>query len=99
LEPDPPDPLESLPAATELGPEGLSEAALRIEGSRPTGLLASEGELTDVSIADCRLDLAAFAQATIEHARIVDCDLRGSSWQAAVLREVSFEDCDLSEAG
>ena len=63
-----------------------------------TGLLASEAELSDVSIEGCRLDLAAFAEATIEHARVVGCDLRGSSWQAANLREVSFEDCDLSEA-
>jgi uncharacterized protein YjbI with pentapeptide repeats len=62
-----------------------------------TGLRASGSHLSDVAIEDCRLDLAVFAEATIEHTRIVRCDLRGSSWQAADLRAVSFEDRDAAE--
>lgn len=77
---------------------GLVLRRVEVARCRLTGSELAESELTDVTFADCRLDLVGLRMAKLErvvfrNCRMADCDLYG-----ATLTDVLFDRCELREA-
>lgn len=73
-------------------------SSVRIVRSRLTGLRVAEGELRDVTIQDCRVDLASFGFSRLDRVTFQDCLLAQTDFLDARLESVSFCRCDLSHA-
>ena len=75
-------------------------ALLRVEARRCrlTGAELGESTLTDVVLADCRLDLAGLRFARLRRVVFRDCRMSGCDLHGAQLEDVLFERCDLREA-
>lgn len=71
---------------------------LEVHRCRGTGAMLMGTRLRDVVVRDCRIDLATFAQVTMERVVFEDCVLRDSSFAGARLHSVAFVDCDLGSA-
>ena len=65
---------------------------------RLTGIELAEATWTDVTLSDCRLDLAGFRHAKLERVVFRDCRLDESDFSGATLRDVLFERCTLVRA-
>jgi uncharacterized protein YjbI with pentapeptide repeats len=77
---------------------GLVARRAEVRRCRLTGSELAEAALTDVTFADCRLDLVGLRMAKLERVvfrdcRMAECDLYGAS-----LTDVLFEHCELREA-
>jgi uncharacterized protein YjbI with pentapeptide repeats len=77
---------------------GLVVRRAELRRCRLTGTELAEAELTDVTFADCRVDLVGLRMAKLERVvfrdcRMAECDLYGAS-----LTDVLFERCELREA-
>jgi uncharacterized protein YjbI with pentapeptide repeats len=70
----------------------------RVHAGRLTGLTWTDGEAADVTLEDCRADLAALAGSRLERVRFSSCSLAQADLQGARLKTVLFEDCDLTAA-
>lgn len=64
---------------------------------RLTGLHLSEAQLRDVTIRDCRVDLASFGFSRLERVTFEGCILSGTDFLEAQLESVRFHRCDLTE--
>jgi uncharacterized protein YjbI with pentapeptide repeats len=75
-------------------------ALLRVEvqRSRFTGAELGESTLTDVTLADCRLDLVGLRFARLRRVVFRDCRMSGCDLYGATLEDVLFERCELREA-
>jgi uncharacterized protein YjbI with pentapeptide repeats len=62
---------------------------------RLTGAELAEATWTDVTVSDCRLDLAGLRHATLERVAFRDCNLEEADLTAARLKDVVFERCRL----
>lgn len=69
-----------------------------LEGCRLTGSSWTGGFWRDVTVTDCRADLALFRHCKVRAVVFRDCNLIQSDWQWAELHHVRFERCDLSGA-
>ena len=112
--PYPPDLDDDQPAPLELGDlvdavvENADWANRRATGvvlrrvevrlCRLTGAELGEAALTDVTFADCRLDLAGLRFARLERVVFRDCRMAECDLHEASLEDVSFERCELREA-
>jgi uncharacterized protein YjbI with pentapeptide repeats len=67
------------------------------QNSRLTGLHLPEAHLRDVTIRDCRVDLASFGFGRLERVTFEDCILTGTDFLEAQLESVRFHRCDLTE--
>jgi hypothetical protein len=77
---------------------GAELTRLDIEGGRLTGLALSEAVLRDVTLKDCRIDLASFAFARLARVTFECCLLAQADFIEAELESVRFHGCDLSRA-
>ena len=89
--------LEEVDAANE---RVLRSSLRRVELHlcRLTGIELAEATWTDVTLTDCRLDLAGFRYAKLERVAFRDCRLDESDFAGATLRDVLFERCSLTGA-
>ncbi len=71
---------------------------VEIERSRLVGFGLSEGEMSDVLISDCSLELAVLAGATLSSVRFEGVNLTDASFMDARLERVEFVDCRLEGA-
>lgn len=71
---------------------------VELHGCRMTGIQLAESILRDVTIADSRVDLAAFRFCRIERVVFRGCQLAELDLVEAELSSVVFEDCDLTGA-
>jgi uncharacterized protein YjbI with pentapeptide repeats len=69
-----------------------------VEGSRITGLTAPRATLRDLTLRDCRIDLASFGYSRLERVTFEDCLLGQSDFLEAQLEAVRFYRCDLTRA-
>ncbi|MCW2951065.1 MAG: pentapeptide repeat protein [Conexibacter sp.] len=69
-----------------------------LRGCRMTGLQLAESTFRDMTIDDCRIDLAAFRVSRFERVVFRNCMLQEADFVEARLDSVVFEDCDLSGA-
>jgi len=63
-----------------------------------TGMSWADGSLRDVSIENCRMDMAAFRFSKLKAVVFSDCKLGQADFQEADLRGARFERCDLAGA-
>ncbi len=75
-------------------------ALLRVEvrRSRFTGAELGESTLTDVTLADCRVDLVGLRFARLRRVAFRDCRMSGCDLYGATLEDVLFERCELRDA-
>lgn len=66
--------------------------------SRLTGVTLSRSTLHDVTIRDCRVDLASFASSRLTRVTFEDCLLAQTDFLEATLESVRFHGCDLRGA-
>jgi uncharacterized protein YjbI with pentapeptide repeats len=69
-----------------------------IETGRLTGVHLAEAALRDVTIRDCRVDLASFGFSDLTRVTFEDCLLANSDFLDAQLESVRFHRCDLTGA-
>lgn len=114
VEPYPPDPDEDAEPPTELGDlmdavvadadwsnergRGVSWKRVELRRCRLTGVELAESVLTDVTFAECRLDLAGLRLARLERVVFRDCRLSECELYEARLEDVLFERCELRGA-
>jgi uncharacterized protein YjbI with pentapeptide repeats len=65
---------------------------------RLTGTELAESALSDVTLAECRLDLAGLRMAKLERVAFRDCRMSECDLYEAELKDVLLERCDLREA-
>lgn len=56
------------------------------------------GELRDVSVSECRIDLSTFRFATLKNVSFEECKLVRADFTEADIRGAQFHNCDLTEA-
>ena len=66
---------------------------MTIDGSRLTGMLLPEARLTDVTLRDCRVDLASFGFSQLLRVTFEDCLLAQADFLDAQLDGVRFHGC------
>jgi uncharacterized protein YjbI with pentapeptide repeats len=71
---------------------------VRIEASRMTGVTLVDATLHDVTVRDCRVDLASFSHSRLQRVSFENCVLVQSDFLDSRLESVRFEHCDLSRA-
>lgn len=112
--PYPPDPAEDAAPITELcdvvdavvadadwanrQARGVVVRRAELRRCRLTGTELAEAALTDVTFADCRLDLAGLRIAKLERVVFRDCRMAECDLYEASLTDVLFERCELREA-
>jgi uncharacterized protein YjbI with pentapeptide repeats len=69
-----------------------------IETSRLTGVHLPEAALRDVTIRDCRVDLASFGFSRLTRVTFEECMLAQTDFLDAQLESVRFHHCDLNRA-
>lgn len=77
---------------------GTSLRRVQLDRIRANGLILTECEVKDVTIADAKCDLANFRFGKWVKVRFVRCSLREVEFIGANLNQVVFEDCDLTGA-
>lgn len=77
---------------------GTHMQRVNIENSRLTGIDLTEGALSDVTIRDCRIDLASLGVARLQRVTFEDCLLAQTDFLEAQLDAVRFHRCDLTRA-
>jgi len=77
---------------------GVVLKRVELRACRLTGVELAEAVLTDVTFADCRLDLAGLRVAQVERVVFRDCRLEECDLYEAILKDVLFERCTLREA-
>ncbi len=73
-------------------------ARVTVETSRLTGLALPEATLSDVTLRDCRIDLASFGFSRLARVTFEDCLLTQADFLEAQLEDVRFHRCDLTGA-
>ncbi len=112
--PYPPDPDEDAAPVTELDDlvdaatadhdwanrqaPGLVARRAEIRRCRLTGAELAEAMLSDVTFAECRLDLVGLRMAKFERVVFRDCRMAECDFSGASLTDVLFERCELREA-
>jgi uncharacterized protein YjbI with pentapeptide repeats len=86
------------PNLANLRGRGATLRRVVIRNGRLTGLELNEAELTDVTFADCLIDLASFAGSDLTAVTFDGCILRQTDFLEAKLDSVRFHDCDMAEA-
>lgn len=71
---------------------------VRIGSSRMTGLHWVDGVLRDVTVAECRADMAVFPFTNFRQVRFENCNLTRADFQNADLSGAQFVNCDLTGA-
>jgi uncharacterized protein YjbI with pentapeptide repeats len=71
---------------------------VRVDSSRMTGLYWIDGLLRDVTVTECRADLAVFRFTDFRQVRFEDCNLTRADFQNADLSGTQFVNCDLTGA-
>src|SRR5205807_2603137 len=71
---------------------------VRLSVSRLTGLQWIDGAVRDVTVAQCRADLASFRFSALQHVVFEDCNLTRADFQNADVSGVVFRRCDLTAA-
>jgi uncharacterized protein YjbI with pentapeptide repeats len=71
---------------------------VRARTCRMTGLTLSDSVLRDVTIRDCRVDLASFAGCRLQRVVFEECSLAQTDFLEAELEAVNFTSCDLTGA-
>jgi uncharacterized protein YjbI with pentapeptide repeats len=74
---------------------GSSLRRVELHLCRLTGTELAEATWTDVTVSDCRLDLAGLRHATLERVAFRDCNLDEIDLTGARLKDVAFERCRL----
>lgn len=69
-----------------------------VAGSRMTGIAMPEATLRDLTLSDCRIDLASFAFSRLQRVTFEDCLLQQTDFLEAQLDAVRFYRCDLTRA-
>lgn len=77
---------------------GASWKRVELRRCRLTGVELAESVLTDVTFAECRLDLAGLRLARLERVVFRDCRLAECELYDASLEDVLFERCELRGA-
>jgi len=77
---------------------GLDLRRVALRRCRLTGAELAESTFVDVTLDDCRLDLAGLRFARCERVVFRDCRMNECDLYDAVLKDVLFERCDLREA-
>lgn len=77
---------------------GLDARRAELRTCRLTGSDLGEARLSDVTFADCRLDLVNLRFAKLERVVFRDCRMAESDFSEASLKDVLFERCELTEA-
>lgn len=77
---------------------GAVVSRVAIVRSRLTGIAVGEAALGDLSVRDCRVDLASFGACRLARVRFESCQLHDATFIEAELDSVRFDDCDLSRA-
>jgi uncharacterized protein YjbI with pentapeptide repeats len=77
---------------------GLVARRAELHRCRLTGAELAEAVLTDVTFADCRLDLVGLRIAQLERVAFRDCRMAECDLHGASLTDVLFERCELREA-
>lgn len=114
VEPYPPDPDEDAVPPPGLGDlmdavvadadwsnersRGASWKRVELRRCRLTGVELAESVLTDVTFAECRLDLAGLRLSRLERVVFRDCRLSECELYEARLEDVLFERCELRGA-
>jgi uncharacterized protein YjbI with pentapeptide repeats len=78
--------------------EKSSMLRARLSVLRMTGLHWIDGSLRDVTVSECRADLASFRFSTFHHVLFEDCNLTRADFQNADISGVRFTGCDLTGA-
>lgn len=76
----------------------LSLQRVEARRCRLTGSELAEAALTDVTFADCRLDLVGLRMGTLERVVFRNCRMAECDFYAASLIDVLFERCELRQA-
>ena len=71
---------------------------VELHDCRLTGAELAEAALTDVTLVECRLDLAGLRMARLERVVFRGCRMSECDLYAATLKDVVFDHCDLREA-
>jgi hypothetical protein len=79
-----------------VGAGGVTLRRVVLERVRLTGAELSNGVLEDVSVVDCRLDLASFRQAKLSRVRFQGCRMEEADFNGATLSSCVFDDCVLT---
>lgn len=77
---------------------GADITRVTIETSRLTGTTLAEAVLRDLTIRDCRVDLASLGFSRLERVTFEDCLLSQTDFLEAQLESVRFHGCDLTGA-
>lgn len=77
---------------------GAELTRVELSGSRLTGLSLTEAVLSDVTVRDCRVDLASFAGSGLRRVTFEECLMTGADFAEARLESVRFHGCGLGEA-
>jgi uncharacterized protein YjbI with pentapeptide repeats len=77
---------------------GLVAQRVEIHRCRLTGSELAEANLSDVTFADCRLDLAGLRMAKLERVVFRECRMAECDLYEAKLTDVLFDQCDLRQA-
>ena len=77
---------------------GLDARRAELRTCRLTGSDLGEARLSDVTFADCRLDLVNLRFAKLERVVFRDCRMAECDFSEASLKDVLFERCELREA-
>ncbi len=77
---------------------GLVARRVEVNRCRLTGSELAEAVLSDVTFADCRLDLVGLRAAKLERIVFRDCRMAECDLYEASLTDVLFERCELREA-
>ncbi len=73
-------------------------ARVTFDGSRMTGIQLSEASLRDVTIRDCRVDLASFGFSQLTRVTFESCVLDQTDFLESKLESVRFHSCQLTRA-
>jgi len=77
---------------------GIVARRVELRRCRLTGAELAEAVLSDVTFADCRLDLVGLRIAKLERVVFRDCQMAECDFYEASLTDVLFEHCELREA-
>ena len=77
---------------------GLVARRAEVRRCRLTGSELAEATLSDVTFADCRLDLVGLRMARLERVVFRDCRMEECDLSGATLTDVLFDHCELREA-
>jgi uncharacterized protein YjbI with pentapeptide repeats len=70
----------------------------KLQRCRGTGLQLLDATCSDVLLAGCKLNLAAFHGSKFRSCRFENCDLREANFESVELADVVFRKCDLRAA-